>query len=76
MKLNKTICKKCCNKNRTYWEYSENRMKNPWNKEDESNWKNGEVMCPNKSGARLFTINDIIPENCFYRLEHIISNAK
>lgn len=75
--LNKEICIKCTNRiEEKYRKDTNNIMKaKKWSENDNLHWKSGELFCRIEDGNRWwswFTKNDIIPEWCPYKLEHIL----
>jgi hypothetical protein len=84
--LDKEVCIKCCNKNRykgfEFISYVDKNQKvidgehtyygNPWNEDDERNWKNKEVNCAFFEDEYQMINLDEIPFGCYYKLEQII----
>ena len=67
MKLNKEICKKCCNffnNNKVYAKTLHNEASiGEWREEDEQNWINGFVLCTNSR------------DDCYFILEQTVSGT-
>lgn len=62
--LNYNICKHC--RNQVSW----------WNEYDEERWKKGSIVCVQGNDAtRKATTthkNDSIPEDCLFKVEHLV----
>jgi hypothetical protein len=69
--MNKDICKKCIEntKNKTSSLYPLGEQVDPWNKQDEKRWKEGEIWCRRDKHT---LISEGIPAHCKYKLEHIL----
>jgi hypothetical protein len=66
--INKDICKKCFDKYKNW-------IQDEWGKEQEENWKKGEVLCPSELtgfGIVTYTISNGVHCYCPYRLEHLL----
>ena len=59
--LNKEACKRCNNKYHGYRE---------WNHDDDEFWEEGSIVC--LSNLYIRKIHDPPPEDCLYKLEHMI----
>ena len=64
--LNKATCRRCTNKR------SENHLED-WDYWSEKMWSNGEVWC---YWVENIKITEDPPENCEYRLEHLVLRSK
>jgi len=68
MMLNKSVCRMCWDR----YAASSKIKRRGWTEWDDEQWRSGRVMCP-KSGDVEFSKTNAVPENCRYRLEHLVS---